>query len=76
MAEPDKTPVNVALYVPSPLSVTAEKVPVLTPAPVVALNVTVEPPLGIEFPLASFACRVTVVEVPEPIDADHTVTME
>ena len=73
-AVPTRTPVKVAVYVPFPLSVTELKVPVDVPEAIE--NVTVAPPVGRSFPSASFACKVTVLELPEATVAPETVTTE
>jgi hypothetical protein len=62
LAVPAPLAVNVAVYVPFALSVTAPKVPVLVPAP--SVNATVAPPVVIAFPAASFSVAVTVVVAP------------
>ena len=69
-AVPASTAVNVAVYVPSPLSVVDPSVPVLVPGPVV-VNTTVLPPTVRLFPAASRACNVSVAVPP-----DSTVPLE
>src|SRR5262245_507949 len=75
VATPARTPVNVAVYVPLPLSVAGDGliVPVLVPAPPVTLNTTVAPPDVILLPPASLPCSVSVTAPPdctEPLDTE------
>ena len=74
VAVPDVVPVKVAVYVPLLLSVTEENVPFETPP--VRAKAIVEPPVEIEFPLGSFAVKVTVTPVPEARVALETVTRD
>ena len=74
-AVPASTPVNVAVYVPFPLSVVDPIVPVLVPAPVV-LKTTVEPPVVRSFPAASLAWSVNVAVDPETTVASEVVTTD
>src|SRR5262245_58321847 len=60
---PAVVPVNTAVYVPSPLSVTVPNVPCAVPAP--RPNVTVEPPTVTGLPLESLVVSVTVVVDPD-----------
>ena len=69
-ADPETTPVNIAAYVPFPLSVTEERVPVEVPP--VAAKATIGPPALIRLPAASFAVSVMVESVPEAIEAADT----
>lgn len=70
---PINVPVNVAVYVPLPTLVVPLKLPVETPPPVVRVNTTVSPPVGIKLLFASLAVRVTVTFDPEATVADDTV---
>src|SRR5262249_21380122 len=63
-AFPARTPVKVAVYVPSPWSLVAPIVPVLVPGPLV-LNTTVAPPAVRLFPAPSLAWSVSVAVEPE-----------
>src|ERR1041384_2573245 len=75
---PDRIPVNVAVYVPSPLSVAGLGAidPVLMPPPLELVNATVAPPVVIRLPAASFACSVSVLVPPERIDPLETDTTD
>src|SRR5687767_5658241 len=73
-AVPTRMPVNVAGYVPLPLSVTEPIVPVLVPEP--RENTTVAPPAGMSLPLASFAWNVIVAVVPLCTEPELTVTVD
>src|ERR1041384_3558803 len=63
---PDRIPVNVAVYVPSPLSVAGLGAidPVLMPPPLELGNATVAPPVLIRLPAASFACSASSLVPP------------
>ncbi len=63
VAAPAITPVNVAVYVPLPLSVVAPIVPVL--APPEKVKATVAPPVVMLFAAASFPCNVRVTALPD-----------
>ena len=63
VAEPAMTPVKFAVYVPSPLSVTAPKVPVEVPP--LAEKVTVAPPVVSVLPDASLAVNFACVREPD-----------
>src|SRR5262245_55540883 len=60
-AVPAVVAVNVAVYVPLPLSEKLVNVPLLVPAP--GPNTTLAPPVVSRLPLASLAVSVTVVEL-------------
>ena len=72
VAVPEFVPVKVAVYIPFPLSVVAEMVPLLVPPE--RVNTTVEPPVIRKFPFASFVVRVRVAVEPEVTVAEETVT--
>src|SRR5262245_51132162 len=71
---PAVVPVNVAVYVPSALSVTVENVP--WPVPVPSPNATVAPPVVRAVPLASRAVRVTVLVPPTATEAGEMATVD
>jgi hypothetical protein len=66
--------VNVAVYVPSLLSVTFPIVPTVGPVP--RTKATVAPPVVSGVPLASFAVRVTVLVPPIATEAGEAVTVD
>src|SRR5262249_6776485 len=75
VAVPARTPVNVAVYVPLPLSVAGDGaiVPVLLPP--VTLKTTVAPPVVMLLPPASLPCSVSVTAPPDgtvPVDTEMT----
>ena len=71
---PARTPVKVALYVPSRLSLTAPKLPSLVPP---ATPITTEsPPPVRRLPAASRAVRVTVVWPPEATVSAEIATVD
>ncbi len=72
---PAVVPVNKALYVPLPLSVTLPIVPLEVPAPVNE-KATVSPPVVRSFPFASLARSVMVVVVPDATIDGGTVTID
>ena len=65
---------NVAVYVPSPLSVTAENVPWAVPLP--SPNVTIAPPVVSGVPPAFRAVRVTVTVPPTATDVGLMETVD
>jgi hypothetical protein len=71
VAVPEVVPVKVAVYIPLPLSVVAEIVPLLRPPD--RANTTVEPPEMRRFPFKSFVVRVKVTVEPEVTVAEETV---
>ena len=71
--EPAVVPVNVAVYVPSPLSFVTPIAPSLVPLPFG--KSTVAPPAVIPFPAASRAVSVSVTVFPEASDGAETVTV-
>src|SRR5262245_40911767 len=64
--------VNVAVYVPSLLSVTGPNVPMVVPVP--RAKVTVEPPVVKAVPVASRAVSVTVLVPPTAADEGAAAT--
>ena len=68
---PASIPVNVAVYVPSPLSVVLPIVPVLAPSPVEVLKATVSPVVFRLRPAASLAWSVSMA-----VEPDATVDLE
>lgn len=74
-AVPAVPPVNVAVYVPFALSVTAPNVPVLVPGPASEKTI-VAPPVVRLMPAASFAWSETVTPSPLTTVALPTVTMD
>src|SRR5437016_284052 len=74
VALPATAPVNVAVYVPFPLSVVAAIAPVLVPPD--AVNATVSPPAVRLLPAASLARRVRIALPPEMMLAADTVTVD
>src|SRR5690242_13043741 len=76
VAVPARTPVNVAVYVPLPLSVAGdgEIVPVLDPP--ATLKTTVAPPAVMLLPPASFPWSVSVTVLPDCTLPFDTVMME
>lgn len=71
---PAKTPVKIAEYVPFPLSVVVEKVPVEVPPEFP--NKILDPPTITLFPAESRPCKVAVTVFPELTVAAETVTTD
>src|SRR5439155_802159 len=74
VAVPAVPPVNVAVYVPLPLSVVPPIVPVLVPPD--RVNTTDRRPVGRLFPAASLACRVSVAVAPDTTVLLEVVTVD
>ena len=75
LAVPAVVPVNVALYVPFPLSVTFPNVPPEVPPPD-SKNTIASPPVVRLFPAPSFAWSVIIAADPDLIDDGATVMMD
>src|SRR5437016_1419500 len=74
VALPATAPVNVAVYVPFPLSVVAPIAPVLVPPD--RMNTTASPPAVRLFPAASLVFKVSVAAVPAATVEADTVTSQ
>ena len=75
LAVPAIVPVNVALYVPLPLSVTLPIIPLEVPPPVNE-KATVSPPVVRSFPIASRPRSVIVAVDPDPTVDGETETID